>query len=526
MNKEHYNLAIIGCGLTGTSMLYQFVVKAKEHLKKEKLMLRQLKIIIFDKNNNPGPGLPYNSEIILPCHLVNMQAVDMSIVSCCPDDLTNWISARQNNLKLQSPELAGWISEAEKDDLVKAHPPRVIVGLYLQDRFNEAARIAAELGISLQVYKNSEVTDIRDHGCELVITALNQDTGEIIRCSADKALLATGHWFNNIRKPGYFSSPWPAQNLREKIPENEAVAIIGTSLSAIDAVLTLFSEGSFIESSNGSLKFLPSANSRTVTMFSRNALLPKIRGRQGSYSNRFFTMAGLQALMAKKKDGLTLTDVFDLLNRELTTAYGRNLPWDEIRYPQKDHIVILKKEIEQAREGDNPGGDILWQTILFQSLSVIQTAYINLRPEQKQQFESKFHSIFMAHAAPVPLVIARKILALLESGYLKIYRLSAPFDLNKPLEQSGFEFNYLDHYDKNRSETFKYVVDARGQSRSYHTNPSALAQTTNLLQIFRENLKNYPGAGASGWTRKASGSLQAKTKRVWQHHLNCLLSEQ
>lgn len=514
MNNEPFKLTIIGCGLTGTSMLYQFVRMIKQQLEKGKQPLRPVKIIIFEKNYDPGPGLPYHSGIILPCHLTNMQAGDMSIVSSYPDDLTDWIEAFENGLKYKSPELDLWFSKADNEDLVKAYPPRMIVGLYLRDRFDKTVQMAEELGISLQVHKKSEVTDIQDLGRELIITALDLETEKIIYCPTDKALLATGHWFNKSRKPGYFSSPWPARTLLEQIPEKEPVAIIGTSLSAIDAVLTLFSEGSFTGSGSGLLKFQPSANSRSVTMFSRNGILPKIRGRSGSHQNRFFTMTGLQALMAKKKDCLTLADIFVLLDRELTTAYGKTIPWDEIRCPQKDHIAILEAEIQQVREGDNPDGDILWQTILFQSLSVIKTAYLNLMPDQKQRFENDFQSIFMAHAAPVSLVIAQKILALLESGFLKIHRLSHPVELDKPSQKSGFEFNYLDSYGGTRTETFKYVVDARGQSRSYRSNPSTLARnilSSGLVQIEEQPIdKNESLAGFLDKEKKPN-----KDRGIW-----------
>ena len=44
----------------------------------------------------------------------------------------------------------------------------------------------------------------------------------------------------------YFFSPWPAQELRRRVPVGKKVAIIGTSLSAIETLLTLSSEGEFI----------------------------------------------------------------------------------------------------------------------------------------------------------------------------------------------------------------------------------------------------------------------------------------
>ena len=70
---------------------------------------------------------------------------------------------------------------------------------------------------------------------------------------ADRVLLATGHWFETDDRDRYFTSPWPAEKLLSSIPKGAKVAVIGTSLSAIETLLTLTSEGKFIRSPTGEL---------------------------------------------------------------------------------------------------------------------------------------------------------------------------------------------------------------------------------------------------------------------------------
>jgi uncharacterized NAD(P)/FAD-binding protein YdhS len=181
----------------------------------------------------------------------------MSIDAHCPEDFTHWVSAHETDLKMQYP----------------------------------------------------------DQGSHLSLFALNRETQYLEIFSAEKALLATGYWFGRATRPGHFPSPWPAGTLTAQIPQGEQVAVIGTSLSAIDATLTLLSDGRFMRQENGSLRYLPAANSRRVALFSRKGLLPKVRGGIGNRQNRFFSRSGIAELSAQKKGRLELADIFGLLRQ-------------------------------------------------------------------------------------------------------------------------------------------------------------------------------------------------------------------
>ncbi len=483
--KETASLAIIGCGLTGTAMLYQFIRMNQRQREKGRRPKQAIRILVFEQTQSPGPGLPFGRDQVFPFHISNMRTGDMSIDAHCPEDFTHWLSARETDLKMQYPELCEWFSEAGTDPSYKDFPPRMVMGEYLKDRFKTAVHLAQEQEVTLMVQKRWEVIDIQDQGSHLSLFALNRETQDLESFSAEKALLATGYWFGRPMGPGYFPSPWPAKALTAQIPQGERVAVIGTSLSALDTALTLLSDGRFMRQENGSLKYLPATNSRRVALFSRKGLMPKVRGRIGNHQNLFFSKSGIAELSAQKKGRLELADIFGLLRQELESAYGRPMEWEVLLRPQNDPASVLREDIRQAKNGDTPRGDILWQTLLFQSTEILKTIYIESSPEQRQKFE-EYKSVFMAHAAPIPLMNAEKILALLESGMLTINRLLSPYlSMNSP-DKPGFEFRYEDQDNRILSQTFQFVVDARGQFLSYDHNPSPLAkhlQASGLVRL-------------------------------------------
>ncbi len=478
-----FSLAIVGCGLTGTAMLWHLVKKLCDKRAEGLAPRRPIRIAVFDRKKNPGPGLPYDRDLIFPFHITNMEAGDMSIDADDPEDFSRWVSEREAYLKTAFPELDQWFSQEDELGLRKRFLPRMVMGEYLRERLAEALKRAEQNDITIALKARHQVLDIRDEGAHLSLSVMNEASLEMDIVKADKVLLATGHWFKDQGPEGFFPSPWPAGRIASQIPPGEDTAVIGTSLSAIDTALTLLSDGAFEKGKTGTLKFMPGPHSRRVALFSRRGLLPKVRGRTGTYQNRFYTKEAVEQMIAREtargKQGLILADVFGLLDRELEFAYGKPMDWQSVMNPSGGPIIGLREDIRLARQGDTPAGDILWQTVLFQGLPVKKTAFLNLAPEQRSRFETEFKSVFMVHAAPIPLINAEKILALLESGVCTINRLNRPFHPANAPKSGGFEFDFTDPNGKAIRRIFPFVVDARGQSLSYKDNPSPLAK--NLL---------------------------------------------
>ena len=77
--------------MTGTAMLYQLVEKLRDRMAEVRERHLDLSVSIFERKAVFGPGLPHCDQFVLPFHITNMCAKDMSIRWGCPDDFMNWV---------------------------------------------------------------------------------------------------------------------------------------------------------------------------------------------------------------------------------------------------------------------------------------------------------------------------------------------------------------------------------------------------------------------------------------------------
>jgi uncharacterized NAD(P)/FAD-binding protein YdhS len=369
-----FNFAIVGGGLTGTAMLYQIVEKVRRNIDPSAVKSSRIKIQIFEKQETFGPGFPHCDRNVMPFHITNMCAKDMGIRSGNPADFQEWVIHHQNNLKERCPCL----QDASFNQRRCNHYPRAIMGAYLKDRFQEAHREAKALGLVVELYSRSEVIDLEEQRDKIHLTVKNLLSGSIFSCIADRVLLATGHWFGEKERNHYFPSPWPAKNFLHRIPEGEKIAVIGTSLSAIEVVLTLTSNGQFVRDDSDKLVYVPPPNPRRFALYSRRGLLPKVRGKMGKYRNRFLTREKLESLIVENQGFLTLESVFQLLNSDLEAAYGHAMNWKAVVSLTRPPAECLQQYLEDAINGDGPDGELVWQTVPHQSFDVARELYLRL----------------------------------------------------------------------------------------------------------------------------------------------------
>ena len=471
-----YNFAIIGGGLTATAMLYQVVEKLRQNFDLSKLDPSRIKIQIFEKQETFGPGFPHSDRNVMPFHITNMCARDMGILFGNPADFQEWVIHYQDSLQQQFP----YFENASFGRNGCNHYPRAIMGAYLMDKFHEAYQNAQALGLEVELHSQSEVIDLEEKHDKIHLTVKKRLSGSIFSCIADRVLLATGHWFEETERNHYFPSPWPAKNLLERIPEGEKVAILGTSLSAIEVVLTLTSDGQFIRDDSDKLVYVPPANPRRFALYSRRGLLPKVRGKMGKYCNRFLTSEKLESLIIENNGYLKLEAVFELLNSELEAAYGRAINWKAVVSSTRPPAELLQQYLEDARHGDGPDGELVWQTVLHQSFDMVREIYLRLSLEDRERFDKTYTSLFFTHAATQPAINAEKMLALMKSGLVEVFKLGRNYQFVKNDAKNGWEFIYQDSNGETKRDAYRYVVNARGQAKSVRTDPSPL--TKHLLK--------------------------------------------
>jgi uncharacterized NAD(P)/FAD-binding protein YdhS len=475
-----FNFAIIGGGLTATAMLSQFVERVQEKAKKRQLDPSTISVEIFEKQDIFGPGFPHSDRFALPFHITNMCASDMGILHGKPGDFQQWVTNNSDNLQHRFSWFRG--ASSGPDDVGEKcnHYPRAIMGEYLKTRFQEAAQLAQDMGLAIRLYPASEVVDLRQNGGKICLIIKDLLSENEFSSDADRVLLATGHWVGKNDQDGYFTSPWPAKKLLRKIPKGAKVAVIGTSLSAIETLLTLTSEGEFIRSRDGEIVYAPPENSRRFFLYSRRGLLPKVRGKIGSYRNKFLNRKNLDRLLSENCGNLKLDAVFNLLNLELEDAYGQTIAWEEVVNPTDKPADLLQGYLDDAINGDGPHGELIWQTILHQSFDMVRDVYLNLTIDDRKRFDKNYTAVFFTHAATQPAINAEKLLALMKAGIVEVFKLGENYRLVRDEFEGCYEFIYRDNRGILKKEAYRYVVNARGQEKSMETNLSALAR--NLLK--------------------------------------------
>lgn len=515
------SFAILGCGLTGTSAFYQFTRLLQEKAARANPGFPDIRIAVVEKQYFFGPGFPYSEEFVLPCHLINTCSEEMGILFDDSRDFEEWAEIEYDRLARYDTALP---KPDELEDDACTHYPRTLMGLYLRRRFKEAVKAARELGCDVALYSRCEALDAVEEVEKVRLRIKEIESGKTFFLEADRVLLSTGHWFGEGKDNRFFPSPWPSKQLLEHIPLGARVAVLGTSLSAIDTVMTLTWEGAFRRDPSGELQYEGTHPTREIVLCSRSGILPKVRGKMGEYRNRFLTQRNLRALIENRDNPPTLEALFSLLSLDLLAVYGNAIPWAREIKKSLPPIDILEQDLRRAKEGDGPQGELLWQTVLHQSFSMAREVYLHLSAKEKLRFEKQYSTPFFAHAAPMPPVIAEKLLAVMKSGTLQVIKLGDDYRLLRAASGEGYEIHHKGPHGETVRGCYDFLVDARGQSRSFSTNQSELAG--NLLRsgtIQVERLDSQPRSVPAGTGETAGGRNPSSSGGLWidpeTHHV-------
>jgi uncharacterized NAD(P)/FAD-binding protein YdhS len=518
LKTKRFNFAIIGGGLAATAMLTQLIAMVKTKAANKLLDPSRMTVQVFHKREVFGPGFPHSGRYACPFHITNMCASEMGIISGKPQDFQDWVSDNFNHLKERFRWFREWCSVADDETGGCRHYSRAIMGEYLKVRFQNAVLLGREIGLEIHLYPRSEVIDLRKNKDTLLLRISDLDSQTVFSKKADRVLLATGHWNEKNDRDGYFTSPWPAKKLLDNIPKGEKVAILGTSLSAIETLLTLSSEGEFVRDRTGELVYKPPENSRTFVLYSRRGLLPRVRGKMGKRKNKFMNRKKIAQVLADNGENLTLDAIFKLLNLELEDAYGHTINWEEIINPSNKPANLLQRYLDEAINGDGPNGELIWQTVLHQTFDVVRELYLLLTFEERKRFDRNYSSAFFTHAAIQPSVNAEKLLALMKIGLVEVVKLGKHYRLIKNQDPVGYELIYKDAEGIEKKDVYRTVVDARGQKKSLASDPSDLAknlrlsgtvQTTEIRPVGKKDCSNSKTAARSQSTAQVyeTGSI-------------------
>lgn len=432
------DLAIVGGGSTATSFLAQLIsVLGDEAHDGSK------RIIVFEPLAQVGPGEPYAAD--LPSNLLNIPAAKMSAFADDRGHFLRWIES-------SGPAILDkyGIERLETD----AFLPRALFGEYLQDVWAELRHCAERLGIAVHRVpaRVDDITLDSEGGDARLETPVGEFFARrIVLCNGN---LPTVSYADLSGYHGYFNTPYPVIDLARKIGRKARVGIIGSSLSAIDAIVALKESG----------------HTGRVIAVSRSGKLPAVRSTVASpVPIAPPTAQEITALADSGSQGLTLEAIFTFLSSRLDAA-GCALDLADILGQGDTAQEMLQYEIAASSAGPRS-----WQAVAISLNDTIEHAWRLMPETERRRFYTQWRSVWMTRRATFPMSNALKIQDYLADGSLEIHKGGRNMSILAVAD--GFEIRLPDSNGQPVSQHVDFVVNATGMSTDVATSQDTLVRS-------------------------------------------------
>lgn len=374
-------IAIIGGGACGVAAFIELFLRLKIAGKHDEVIIN-----IIEKKAKVGQGLAFGTR--QPGHILNTQANLMGIHAREPEHFGQWV--RENAHKYGYEAIAQLTDE-------QMYPPRQLYGQYMEAQFAHYLQQALAGGMQVHVIQD-EATDAAAEGQQWKITLASGNT-----IAADYMILAVGtpkrnnysHFRSNAK---YIDFPWPSSCIKEKVPKGATVAILGSSLSAIDTLMTFDDNG----------------HEGSLALYSHNALLPRVQPEVNStYDRKYLTLNNIHRQMRDRLRSVTATGLFRLFQQEAEHYEGKSIDWKTTGRKGQPASKLLKEDIHVAQLGGDAFQNIAYS--LRYDTSVIWSL---LSLEEKLRFAHWIGSYWNINRHGMPLVNALRIRNLFDKGQL------------------------------------------------------------------------------------------------------------
>jgi uncharacterized NAD(P)/FAD-binding protein YdhS len=396
---------------------------------------KPIDIVLFEPNESVGG--PVFRETLPDTYLLNHEADNMGAINpytaeAQTDDFYAWLQQNKHR-PLTGARFTGTIADRYKDfdlDDPKIHLPRSLYGVYLEQRYHDMFDVA-------------DGTEIGIVHCRAAVDSLDQQgNGWLVvwsrgRASFDTVVICTGLSYPD-GESGMLLAQHPEAFLGGKLERTKSVAVLGSSLSAVEAVISLANEGH-----------------TNITLYSRSRRLPKVRGRTAAYKS-FLTMEKLRADCGI--DGLiSFKQMIFLLKAEFDRAYkgrkglyqAQGINWTEI-LDNSNPLAQLGADIDAAVSGQ----EIRWRSVLFSFLDLEIALWDRMSLEDKQYVLDHFSSLLLSYLAPMSLQQARLLQRYFEKGTIRLCGIES-------YERSRNNCWNITQKD-GATRRYDYLLDARG----------------------------------------------------------------
>ncbi|MGL5793863.1 MAG: FAD/NAD(P)-binding protein, partial [Waterburya sp.] len=334
-------IAIVGGGFSGSMVAVHLLKNA----------VYPLRIKLIERRRVVGEGIAYSTN--WDCHLLNVPAGKMSAFPDRPDHFWQWLQTRESAIG----------KKFSQDDFV----PRKLYGEYVKSILAEA-EAEANTGVSVERLTDEAIgyastfaeQVLRTQRIALEMTTeraiINLSSGKSLE--ADRVVLALGNFppaDPPVADPSFYQSQryfrfWSTPALLSSIAVDEAILIIGSGLTALDAILALERQG----------------HQGKIYVVSRRGLFPQ--------------------------------------THQPTTAYPPLFESEALPTTIRSLVRRIRQEIKTAEaRGDN------WQSIINSLRPQIQLIWQSLASAEKQRFLRHVKPYWESHRHRVHSAIARQI---------------------------------------------------------------------------------------------------------------------
>lgn len=460
-------IALVGGGPAALFMFKKII---------EKIQNEEIEIIIYEKTDQLGAGMPYSAMGALQEHITNVSANEIPVL---PQTIREW---------LQHAEAAilkpfGITSETLNDYKVL---PRLLFGVYLQQQFELLIKKSKQKEIKTTVWYNTTVNDIKYHSDTQMSAIFDDKEKNII---VDDVIICTGHvWPKPYEGKinGWFDSPYPPLKLKQQY--NAAIAIKGASLTAIDAIKTVaYSNGIFTQKNDGSYTYKLNEQSKgmAIVLHSLNGYIPAVRFHlEDTHLTPKNFIEEKQVPTLKEKFGgfvpldfIYKTNFVEALRTSDPALYNtiKDFSIEEFvayMFADRENIdgfELLKMEYKEAEESIENRKSVIWKETLGALSYAMNYPAKHMSAEDMLRLKKVLMPLVSLIIAYVPQSSCRELLALYDAGILSLVAVDEN-SVAKPNEDGGADYHY--GYNKNKLQHFKTFVNAVGQpAMQFHDFP-------------------------------------------------------
>ncbi|MCZ4344866.1 FAD/NAD(P)-binding protein [Devosia neptuniae] len=443
-------IAVVGGGPTAVYTLKNLLQKAtRSH------------VTIFEAGPVAGCGIPYSELHNSADMMANITSVEIPPVLV---SLSDWVRSADAAVLKRFGIARDKVSDRD-------FYPRVLIGAYYSDQLTRLVQGCGPWQ-TVAIETNTRVLDIRPDGNRT--TVFVDKEGKRARRRFDVVIMATGHMTeadNNASVRGLYRSPYPVQDI--ELGRDRAALILGSSLSAIDAAVSIASRYGRFEGDEENLSYKPlSDKPLRIVMASRKGTVPDADFFYPIPEEplMIFTPARLDLLRKEGQKGL-LAKAFKLFKQQLASDDPDFLNRLDVKRftPEsfgKAYLAMRKarqgfdaiaENLEQSRRDYRARRVIMWRYTLMRAHEVFGEIVPFLDRKDLARFRRHLAPVFADAYGCVPHLSIQRLLALHGANCLDVVALGETGTIRYG---SGVFALTAD----GRAESFGTLIDARGQN--------------------------------------------------------------